>query len=93
MNDSRPRAMVPSSASANVVPMVGWPAIGSSDARREDAHAHVARAFRRKDERRFGEGHLVGDALHLRGGQTVRLGEDRELVAFERRAVKTSRCR
>ena len=50
---------------------------------REDAHPDVAAALGREDERRFGEGHLLGDALHLLGGQSLRLGEHRELIALE----------
>ena len=52
-------------------------------ARREDAHPDVGViAFGRQDERRFGEGHLLGDPLHRRG-QSLRLGKDGELIALE----------
>ena len=53
---------------------------------RKDANPHLCRRMLgRKNERRLGERHLLGDALHLVDGETGRLGKDRELVAFERR--------
>jgi hypothetical protein len=50
---------------------------------REDPHPDVSSPLGCEDERRFREGHFLGDALHLIGGQSLRFGEHRELVAFE----------
>src|SRR5437879_13749643 len=61
------------------------PREGKLVGRSEDADARVASAFRRQDEGGFGEVHLASEALHLLGGEGARVGEDRELVALERR--------
>ena len=76
--------MTPVCARANVLPIVGCPAIGISFIGREDAHPNVgAGRFGGEDERALGEVHLARDALHLRGVQPARIGEDGELIADE----------
>ena len=83
---ARPRAMTPSAASANVLPIVGCPAIGSSVPGREDPHPHVSPGDSGgKNERALGEVHLARDGLHLFGGQAPRFRKHGELIAFERR--------
>ena len=76
--------MTPARASANAVPIVGCPAIGSSAAGRENPHAQsVPALLGRQHERRFGEVHLLGDRLHRLGRQAPAVEKDRELVAAE----------
>ena len=90
---SWPRGMRPSAASANVLPMVGCPAIGSSSAGVKMRMRAFPAARRRIDERRLREGHLGGDTLHQIRVECRRIGEHRELVPSSRVDVKTSRCR
>jgi hypothetical protein len=55
---------------------------------REDAHAHAAFALRsriaRQDERGFREIRLFGQRLHLRIRKPTAVGEDGQLVSFQR---------
>ena len=57
---------------------------------REDPHPHVPVGLGRVDEHRLGEVHLPREPLQLRLRDLPRVGEDGELVARERPAVKTS---
>src|SRR5262249_34357499 len=53
----------------------------------KDAHTHATLAFDSRiaaeDESGFRQIHLAGDGLHLQVGQSLRVSEDGELVAFE----------
>jgi len=52
---------------------------------REDTHLVIgARRFRWKDEGRFGQIHLAGDALHSSGIQPDGIGKDSQRIATER---------
>ena len=76
--------MTPVRASANVLPIVGWPADRQLVARREDPHADVgAGDLRRQHERRFREVHLLRNRLHRLGRQAAAVEEHGELVAAE----------
>ena len=66
-----------------MLPIVGCPAIGSSDPGVKIRIRTSPATLGRKNERRFGEGHLLGDALHLLGGQALRFGKHRQLIALE----------
>ena len=76
--------MTPARASANVLPIVGWPAIGSSSPGvKIRMRTSVSALLRRQHERRLGKIHLLGDRLHRLGGQAAAVEEDGELVAAE----------
>ena len=83
-NVFRPRSITPARASANVVPIVGWPAIGSSSAGvKIRIRTSVPGLLRRQQERRLRKVHFLGDRLHGLERQPAAVEEDRELVSPE----------
>ena len=58
---------------------------GKLGARGEDAHSRRPVFLGREEEDGLGDVQLARDALHLLGGDGLRLGEEPELVALERR--------
>ena len=79
-----PRSITPARASANVLPIVGCPAIGSSSPGVKMRIRDVGVGpLGRQHECRLGEVHLLRDRLHRLGRQAAAVEKDRELIAAE----------
>ena len=81
--------MTPVCASANVLPIVGCPAIGiSCIGVKMRIRMSVSGRLGGQDERALGKIHLARQSLHLCRVQSARISEYRQLVAEQRFACE-----